>query len=128
MKALVWQGEELGAKWDIVDIPADMADQVKEYREKMVEKIPPGELVIQWDLAVENRFLEAKMEKEGLEAGKREAERLMAPAADICPYIPKEVELGYHSCFGTLNGWPSRQPSSLLGTVLLLNAGIAAVP
>ena len=94
--------------------------------EKMVEKIPPGELVIQWDLAVENRFLEAKMEKEGLEAGKREADRLMAPAADICPYIPKEVELGYHSCFGTLNGWPSRQPASLLGTVLLLNAGIAA--
>ena len=94
--------------------------------EKMVEKIPPGELVIQWDLAVENRFLEAKMEKEGIEAGKREAERLMAPAADICPYIPKEVELGYHSCFGTLNGWPSRQPASLLGTVLLLNAGIAA--
>ena len=27
MKALVWQDEELGAKWDVVDIPADMQDQ-----------------------------------------------------------------------------------------------------
>lgn len=93
---------------------------------KMVEKIPADELVIQWDLAVENRYLEARMAKEGLEAGREEAERVMAPAADICPHIPKEVELGYHSCFGTLNGWPSRQPASLEGTVLLLNAAIAA--
>ncbi|MFM9969509.1 MAG: hypothetical protein ACKVQK_14065 [Burkholderiales bacterium] len=94
--------------------------------EKMVEKIPTSELAIQWDLAVENRYIEAKMQNEGPEAAKREAERLMAPARDICPFIPKEVELGYHSCFGTLNGWPSRQPDSLLGTVMLLNAGIEA--
>jgi hypothetical protein len=94
--------------------------------EKMVEKIPPSDLVIQWDLAVENRYLEAKMAKEGLDAARQEAERVMEPAKDICPYIPKEVELGYHSCFGTLNGWPSRQPASLLGTVLLLNAAVAA--
>ncbi len=39
MKALVWQGEELGAKWDIEEIPADMAEQAKEYHDKMVEKI-----------------------------------------------------------------------------------------
>lgn len=94
--------------------------------DKMVEKIPPSELAIQWDLAVENRYLEAKMAKEGLEAAKREAERVMEPAKEICPHIPEEAELGYHSCFGTLNGWPSRQPASLLGTVLLLNAAVAA--
>ncbi|MSQ51265.1 MAG: hypothetical protein EXR28_05200 [Betaproteobacteria bacterium] len=94
--------------------------------EKMVEKISPSDLAIQWDLAVENRYIEAKMAKEGPAAAEREAERLMAPARDICPFIPAAVELGYHSCFGTLNGWPSRQPESLLGTVMLLNAGIAA--
>ncbi|MSQ70672.1 MAG: hypothetical protein EXR27_05185 [Betaproteobacteria bacterium] len=93
---------------------------------KMVQKIPPSELAIQWDLAVENRYLEAMMEKEGPAAAEREAERLMAPAKDICPHIPKEVELGYHSCFGTLNGWPSRQPASLEGTVMLLNAAVVA--
>ncbi|MCC6472524.1 MAG: hypothetical protein IT514_02150 [Burkholderiales bacterium] len=93
---------------------------------KMVEKIPPADLAIQWDLAVENRYLEAKLDAEGLAAAEREARRLLEPAKDICPHIPKAVELGYHSCFGTLNGWPSRQPASLAGTVLLLNAALAA--
>ncbi|WP_137044174.1 elongation factor G [Pseudolabrys sp. FHR47] len=37
MKAYVWNNEALGAKFDTVDIPADLADKAKEYREKMVE-------------------------------------------------------------------------------------------
>src|SRR5262244_1617135 len=37
MQAIVWNDEALGAKFDYVDIPADLADQAKEYREKMVE-------------------------------------------------------------------------------------------
>jgi elongation factor G len=39
MKALIWLDEELGAKWDEVDIPADMVDQANEYREAMMETI-----------------------------------------------------------------------------------------
>ena len=37
MKAYVWNNEALGAKYDTVDIPADLADKAKEYREKLVE-------------------------------------------------------------------------------------------
>jgi elongation factor G len=37
MKGIVWNDESLGAKFDYVDIPADLVDQAKEYREKMVE-------------------------------------------------------------------------------------------
>jgi elongation factor G len=37
MKGVVWEDEGLGAKYHDVDIPADMVDQAKEYREKMVE-------------------------------------------------------------------------------------------
>src|SRR5437763_1046766 len=37
MKAVVWDEETLGAKYHDVDIPADLVDQAKEYREKMVE-------------------------------------------------------------------------------------------
>ena len=37
MKGLVWSGEALGAKFDEVEIPADLQDQAKEYRSKMVE-------------------------------------------------------------------------------------------
>jgi len=39
MKALIWRDEELGAKWDEVDIPADMVDQANEYREQLLETI-----------------------------------------------------------------------------------------
>ncbi|MCK9915872.1 elongation factor G [Microbacteriaceae bacterium K1510] len=37
MKAYVWNNEALGAKFDTVEIPADLADKAKEYREKLVE-------------------------------------------------------------------------------------------
>ena len=39
MKALIWRDEELGAKWDEVDIPADMADEANKYREELLETI-----------------------------------------------------------------------------------------
>ncbi len=39
MKAIVWKGEELGAKFDVVDIPSEYADQAEEYREKLIEAV-----------------------------------------------------------------------------------------
>jgi elongation factor G len=42
MKALVWRDideKDLGAKYEIVDIPDDMVDQANEYREAMMETI-----------------------------------------------------------------------------------------
>ena len=37
--AIIWQDESLGAKFDIVEIPDDLKDQAKEYREKLIEKV-----------------------------------------------------------------------------------------
>ncbi|MGC2083525.1 MAG: elongation factor G, partial [Bradyrhizobium sp.] len=37
MQAIVWNDEALGAKFDYAEIPADLADQAAEYREKLVE-------------------------------------------------------------------------------------------
>src|SRR5438309_2243493 len=37
MKGVVWDDEALGAKYHDIDIPADMADLAKEYREKLIE-------------------------------------------------------------------------------------------
>lgn len=39
MKAFVYDDESLGAKYKIEEIPADMADQAREYREKMLEAV-----------------------------------------------------------------------------------------
>jgi elongation factor G len=37
MKAITWREETLGAQWDVHDIPADLADQATEWREKLIE-------------------------------------------------------------------------------------------
>ncbi len=37
MKALIWNGEELGATWEVTDIPADLVETANKYREEMVE-------------------------------------------------------------------------------------------
>jgi hypothetical protein len=91
---------------------------------KMVELIPAEDLAIQWDLAIENRLIDNKLATEGPEAARREAQRVTTPASEIP--IPGAVALGHHACFGTLEGWPSRRPASLMGVVLLLNAAVAA--
>jgi elongation factor G len=38
MRAHVWRGDD-GRQWDTTDIPADMADQVAEYRERLLETV-----------------------------------------------------------------------------------------
>ncbi|KRA45756.1 elongation factor G [Devosia sp. Root635] len=37
MNALVWRNEELGAQWDVVEIPEDLKDKAAKYREQMIE-------------------------------------------------------------------------------------------
>ncbi len=37
MKALVWTSEDLGASWDVVDIPADMVDEAEEFRHELID-------------------------------------------------------------------------------------------
>ncbi|MGV2976546.1 MAG: elongation factor G [Labrenzia sp.] len=37
MKALIWQSENLGAAWDEVDIPAELADRAQEMRDALIE-------------------------------------------------------------------------------------------
>ncbi|OGR71478.1 MAG: translation elongation factor G [Elusimicrobia bacterium GWC2_65_9] len=51
MKALIWHGDELGAKWDEVEIPVEMKAQADEFHAKMVEK------VVEFDDALMERYL-----------------------------------------------------------------------
>ena len=52
--AIIWQDESLGAKFDIVEIPDDLKDQAKEYREKLIEK------VVEEDDAIMESYLDGK--------------------------------------------------------------------
>ena len=37
MKAWIWQGEDLGASWDVVDIPEDMAEIAADYHQQLID-------------------------------------------------------------------------------------------
>jgi elongation factor G len=39
MKALLWRGEDLGASWDVVDIPPEYQDKADEFRAELVEAV-----------------------------------------------------------------------------------------
>ncbi|MFK7902011.1 MAG: elongation factor G, partial [Nitratireductor sp.] len=55
MNALIWNGEELGASWDVVEIPDDLKEKAEEYREKMIEAI------VEQDDATMEAYLEGDM-------------------------------------------------------------------
>ena len=39
MDALVWLDEELGAKWEVQEIPADLKDEAEQYRAELIETV-----------------------------------------------------------------------------------------
>ncbi len=52
MKAIIWKDESLGAEFEYLDIPADLADKAAEYREKLLET------AVEVDDAVMEAYLE----------------------------------------------------------------------
>ncbi|WP_395814114.1 elongation factor G [Devosia sp.] len=55
MNALVWRNEELGAQWDVVEIPEDLKERAVKYREMLVET------VVEVDDAATEAFLNGEM-------------------------------------------------------------------
>ena len=51
MKALVWQGEDLGASWDEVDIPEDLVGLAKQYRAELID------MLAEFDEAILEKFV-----------------------------------------------------------------------
>ncbi len=81
MKALVWHDtdeKDLGAKYEITDIPADMVDQANEYREAMMETIATQ------DEALMDAYLEGE---EISEADIKKAIRMGTLAFDFVPIL-----------------------------------------
>jgi elongation factor G len=55
MNALVWHTEDLGAGWDVVEIPEELRARAEEYREKLVEA------VVEIDEAATEAYLNGEM-------------------------------------------------------------------
>jgi elongation factor G len=78
MKALVWRNEDLGAEWDVVDIPAELADKAETYRNALLETVASS------DEALLEKFLE---DEEITEDELRAALRTGTLAGDFVPVL-----------------------------------------
>jgi len=68
MKAVVWRDETLGSLYDVIDIPDDLKQQAKEYREHMIEAIS------EFDDKLFEKFIEGHaVTNEEIRAGIRKA-------------------------------------------------------
>jgi len=79
MKAVIWRDETLGAKFDVVDIPADLLDKAKEYREQMVEAVSEHD-----DHLLEKFLNGEELTVEEIQAGIRKATIAMHIFPVIC--------------------------------------------
>ena len=63
-RAIVWHDENNGATFDIVDIPADMIDEVKQYRSQLIEEIAAyDENLLEKYMEDENSITEEEVHK-----------------------------------------------------------------
>ncbi|MDT8286872.1 MAG: elongation factor G [Elusimicrobiales bacterium] len=62
MKAVIWTGDQLGADFHEEEIPADMAEMAKKYRDNMIEKISDfDEKIMERYLAGDTSFTEEEL-------------------------------------------------------------------
>src|SRR5947199_3512212 len=76
MVGVVWDEETLGAKYHDVEIPAEMAEQAKQYRERMIEA------AVELDDNVMAAYLEGK------EPDEATLKRLLRKAVITCAFFP----------------------------------------
>jgi elongation factor G len=105
MKAWIWSGEDLGASWDVVDIPEDLQDQADEYREALMDVLSES------DENILTKYLEGEeISPEEIRAALREAtinhgvvpvlngtafkNKGVQPLLDaVCWYMPSPLDL-----------------------------------
>merc|ERR1719201_548231 len=78
MKAIVWNDESLGAKFDVTDIPEDLKEKAAEYREQLVE------MAVEQDEELLLMYLEGE---EPTEAQLKDCIRKGTLAGDFVPVI-----------------------------------------
>ncbi|MBK9295312.1 MAG: elongation factor G [Candidatus Microthrix sp.] len=105
MQAWVWNGEELGASWEVTDIPADMVELADEYRQELID------VLSETDETVMEKFInEEELSPAELRAALREAtlnhglvpvlngtafkNKGVQPLLDaVCFYMPSPLDL-----------------------------------
>jgi elongation factor G len=68
MRGIVWKGEDLGASFEYVEVPADLKDQAEHYRHELMEKVAESD-----DQLLESYLETGELTTEQLKAGLRRA-------------------------------------------------------
>src|ERR1700746_3201921 len=79
MKAILWRDETLGAEYDVVDIPQDLVEKAKSYREQMIEAVS------EFDDTLFEKFINGEtLTEDEIRAGLRKATISMKIFPVIC--------------------------------------------
>ena len=95
---------------------------------RLCEYIPPSDLAVQWDIAVEV----IAVERDGEQIEPSEApdghpfDRYAAALGELSPYVDGDALLGLHLCYGDLGHRHFIQPKDLGTVTRMANAGVAA--
>ncbi|WOL05238.1 hypothetical protein Cni_G13965 [Canna indica] len=76
MKAIIWSGEELGAKYVYEDIPADLQEMAQEYRNQMIE------IIVELDDEIMEKYLE------GIEPDEQTIKKLIRKGTISGTFVP----------------------------------------
>ncbi|HEV2571365.1 hypothetical protein [Methylocella sp. CPCC 101449] len=108
---------------DVEKVRRGYVEALKAELETIVRHIPAHDLAIQLDCASEVQ------DAYGAIAGQPAAtaiDRNTPQIQALLSWIPHEVMVGFHMCFGTLGGWPRFEPEDISGAVMMANAFIRA--
>jgi hypothetical protein len=86
--------------------------------DRLLAALPPGEVAVQWDVAVEFGVLEEAFAPGGAQA----FDAIIAGLARCVDQVPAEIPVGLHLCYGDYGHQHFMQPESLALQVRVLNA------
>ena len=98
--------------------------------ESMLNDIPAGELVIQWDICMEVLAIECDDSHEGIFPWRPVAkpfDRYLQAVTRAAGFVPDEVAMGLHLCYGDLGHRHLIEPPDLSNCVSMANAAHAAI-
>ena len=124
MKALVWRNEDLGAEWDVVDIPAELADKAETYRNALLETVASSDETLLVKFLEEEEITEDEL-RAALRAGTLAGEFVpvltgsafknkgVQPLLDaVVSYLPSPLDVGAVVGENTRSGEPlEREPA-----------------
>lgn len=86
--------------------------------DRLLAAVPPDDLAVQWDVAVEFGILEASFTGSGSQA----FDPIVAGLARCVDQVPAAIPAGLHLCYGDYGHQHFKQPESLALQVQVLNA------